>query len=111
MNKEDAINRAAELSKEYGTVTSITINVNDEQVSGFFKEPSYDVLLYINDCILDKQLTKGAEAIVKNCLIPEESDPRIIDTQNNPRIAASFVIAATKLAKLYTGDMGEIKKN
>lgn len=105
---QDIVNKMAET---YGKVSPIVINVDDtDQVIGFFREPSYDVLLYTSDCLGNKEMSKGGEALVRYCLIAEESDQRILDKENFPKIAASFVLASFKLFGLHTAQK-EIKKN
>lgn len=107
MTNEEKI---AELQPKYGKVTVIEIDAEGETITGFFKEPSYDVVLYVTDCLGGKETSKGGEALIRYCLIPEASDTRITDQQNNPKIAASFVLAAFKLFGLY-GAKKDIKKN
>lgn len=110
MTKEEINAKVAELSQTYGKVTPIVINANDEQVVGYFKEASYDHILYCTDCIANKEMTKGAEALIHGCLIKEASDMRITDKVGNPQIAASFALAAMKLLKIFTSE-SEVKKN
>lgn len=111
MTPEEIDAKVAELSATYGKVTPITITTDDnEKITGFFKQASYDVILYVTDCVTNKEMTKGAEAMVRACLIPEASDTRILDKDNNPVIAVSFVLASMKQFKIFAADK-DIKKN
>lgn len=107
MTNEEQI---SQLEPKYGKMTVIEIEAESETITGFFKDPSYDVILYVTDCISGKEHSKGGEALLRYCLIPEASDPRITDQQNNPKIAASFVLAAFKLFGIYSAKK-DIKKN
>lgn len=91
-----------ELSELHKTkVIAITIDAEGDLITGYFKNPSYDMLLYCTDCMTAKETSKGGEAMIQACLIPEESDKRILDKENNPIIASSFVVASLKLYKIF----------
>lgn len=101
----------AELQKTYGDITHISITTDEgEKVHGYFKDPSYDLTLYVSDCMMNKEMSKGAEAMVRGCLIPEASDTRIMDKDTHPKIAVSFVLASMRQFKVFKVDP-EIKKN
>ncbi len=98
--------KATDLSKAKGnTVTPIVITVNDEQIIGYFQEPEYDVLMYVTDAYLNKEISKAAEAVIKNALIQEESDPRILSSERkNAKIKASFATASLKLVMPFVDE-------
>lgn len=99
-SNEEIQAKADELSAKFGnTVTPIVFNVSDDdQVIGYCQEPEYDVLMYATDCYLSREVSKAVEACLKNCLIVEESDSRILSTERkHARIRASFTNAVTKL--------------
>lgn len=99
--------KAAELSEKFkNKVTPIVFtDSNGDQAIGYFQEPEYDVLMHATDCYIAKEISKAAEATVKNCLIIEESDPRISSTsRTDAKIKASFVNASLKLVISYADE-------
>lgn len=91
--------KAAELSTQLDNiVTPIIITAPDgTKAVGYFQEPQYDVLMYAVDCYLQQTISKATEAVVKDCLIVSESDPRILsDKRKDAKLKAGFVNAATK---------------
>jgi len=107
LSQEQIQTKADELSAKFGnTVTPIVFNISEtDQVIGYCQEPEYDVLMYATDCYLSKEISKASEATLKNCLIVEESDPRILSNdRKNARIKASFTSAVTKLIIPFVDD-------
>lgn len=111
MTSEEIQQKVIDLTPAYGNINVITLQLEDGDTAvGFMKDPSYDVLLYMTDCMVGKEMSRGAEAMVKYCLIPEASDSRIMDRDKYPKIAASFVLQSFKLFSLYTSGI-QVKKN
>jgi hypothetical protein len=106
--------KVAELAPIFGRIIPITIETDEkERITGYFKPAGYQLTLYLSDCVINKEMSKGGEAIIHNALIKEHSDPRITDTEGHPTIAASFVLASMRLMKLFTSPkrVEEVKKN
>ncbi len=99
--------KAKELSEKLSNkVTPIVLTAADgEQIVGYLQEPEYDVLMYVTDAYLEKQISKAAEATLKNCLIVEESNPRInSEKRSDAKIKASFANACMKLVTPYVDE-------
>ena len=99
--------KAAELSTSKGNeVTPIVFTTDKgEQIIGYFQTPEYDILMYATDCYIAKEISKAAEATLRNCLIAEESDPRITSTsRNDAKIKASFANACMKMITPYVDE-------
>ena len=99
--------KAKELSTKFkNKVTPIVItDVEGNQIIGYFQEPSYDVIMYATDCYLSKEVSKAAEVALKDCLIEEESDKRILSTsRGDAKIRASFTNSCLKLIAPYVDE-------
>lgn len=99
--------KAKQLSEKLNNkVTPIVFTAdNGEQIVGYCQEPEYDIMMYVTDAYLAKEMSKAAEATLKNCLIIEESNPRITsDKRSDARIKASFVNACLKLVTPYVDE-------
>lgn len=97
--------KCEELSKGTGTkVVPMIVTVDEEQIVGYFQEPSYDTIMYAVDAILNKQASLGNEAAFKDCLLPE-SDPRISSSERKyARIKATFTNGCLKLILPYVDE-------
>lgn len=96
--------KAAELSVEFGNTVTPIVFISDDgsQVVGYCQEPEYDIMMYATDAYMGKEMSKLAEAAVKNCLIVKDSDPRILSTKRcDGKIRASFASACLKLVTPY----------
>ncbi len=108
--------KASELSKKFDNkVTPMVIEANGEQIIGYFQEPSYDTIMYFIDAYHNKEISKAGDAAMRDCLITEESDPRIASTERkNSRIRASFSYACVTFlsphADAYKAMHNETKK-
>jgi Fe2+ transport system protein B len=99
--------KAKELSdKLKNKVTPIVItDAEGNQIIGYFQEPSYDVIMYATDAYIEKQISKAAEATLRDCLIAEESDARITSTlRSDAKIKASFTNACLKFVSPFVDE-------
>lgn len=117
LTKKQIDDKAAELSKKLDNkVTPMVIFIeNDEQVVGYFQEPQYDTIMYFVDAYQNKEISKAGDYALKDCLIKEDSDPRIhSDERKHSRIKASFAYACTKFLaphlEEYKKLQAEVKK-
>lgn len=106
LSLEQIEEKAKELSvKLNNKVTPVVMTADGEQIVGYFQEPEYDVLMYVTDAYLEKQMSKAAEATLKNCLIVDESHPRITsELRKDAKVKASFVNACMKLMTPYVDE-------
>ncbi len=112
LTKEQIGAKASELSKKFDCeVTPISTTDRDgNQITAYFKEPSYDVQIAAAEWISgeQKEIGKAGEAIIKDCLIAEESSPLVTsDERKHARIKAFFTLACTNMLKPY---IDEVKK-
>lgn len=112
LTTEEIQSKAAELSKKFDCeVTPIsTTDREGNQITGYFKEPEYDVQISSAEWISgnQKQIGLAGEAIIKNCLITEESSPLILsDERKHAKIKAFFTLACTNMLQPY---IDEVKK-
>jgi hypothetical protein len=94
--------RAAELKEKEGCEVKPIIYspVDGEQVIGYLREPSVDVILYLGDTILAGNYSTGKEAALKDMLIVEASNPRILSRERkDARIYASACRDAANFAQ------------
>lgn len=99
--------KAKELSEKFNNkVTPIVFTTEDgEQIVGYCQDPEYDIMMYTTDAYIAKEMSKAAEATFKNCLIVEDSNPRIIsDKRMDARVKASFVNACLKIVSSYVDE-------
>ncbi len=99
--------KAAELSKSLSNkVSPVVITDNDgAQVVGYFQEPSYKALRYFVDCYGKGDLGLSLEYTLSDCLIKEESDPRILsEERKDAKIKFSFAQACAKLLAPYVDE-------
>jgi len=92
--------KAIALSKQYDNKVTPIVITDEEgaQVIGYLQQPSYNVLMYVIDAYMDKQVSKAAETTLQDCLLREESDPRILsESRKDAKIKASFASACMKL--------------
>lgn len=103
---ESVETKAKSLFEAYGKVTPIIITDDDgAKVVGYLQKPLYDTIMYCNDQLLNKQTTMAAEQLLKDCLIKEESDLRILSSSRaDAGIRAAFVMSALKMIRPYTDE-------
>ena len=101
--------KAKQLSTDHDCeVPPIVIDANGEQIIGYFLEPSSNIVLFAMDAYYAGNLSEIAEAVIKDCLIEEESSPRInSDKRKDSKVKFSF---ANACMKLITPFVDEYKK-
>lgn len=99
--------KSKELSEKLkNKVTPIVITDDSgEQIVGYFQEPSYDTIMYATDAYIEKQISKAAEATLRDCLIVEESNAKITSTlRADAKIKASFTNACLKFVAPFVDE-------
>lgn len=94
--------KAAELSEKIGRPVTPIVFITDEkeQIIGYVEKPNYNV----NSAAFDKMaisISSAAEVVLENCLIVEESNPKIL---SNEDIKFSAVMACVVLIKGYKNE-------
>ena len=99
LTQEQIEAKASELSIKFDNkVTPVYFTDDDEQVIGYFQEPSYDIRMYVTDMYIAETLSKAYEAAINDSLIKEESSPRITSSlRKDAKIKASFTNAMGKM--------------
>lgn len=100
LSQEQIEEKAAELSSKYDNKVTPIVMTDDggNQIVGYFQEPSYDVRMYLTDCYVNKELSKAYEAALRDTLIVEDSNVRILSSsRKDAKIRASFVIGISKM--------------
>ena len=77
-----------------------------EQIVGFLKEiDDYNVLIFAVDKYMSNNTVEGCEAILRHCLIKEESSPRILsDDKKDIKVKVGAVLACVPLIQFYSNE-------
>lgn len=101
--------KAKELSGQLKCkVKPIVFEAEGEQIVGYAQQPQYQVILYCQNAMANEKNDDAMEAVLRDCLLPNESDPRMSsDERGNAMIKATTALSCVEMLTPY---LDSIKK-